>query len=103
VGSARHRLEELAPLRGTARISAQYAVGLARDSAARAEVAAVVERRMPPAAWGAPLVGTPDELATALRAEQERGVEMFILRFHDHGAPETFRLFMQEVAPALRP
>jgi alkanesulfonate monooxygenase SsuD/methylene tetrahydromethanopterin reductase-like flavin-dependent oxidoreductase (luciferase family) len=50
LGSARHRLEELAPLRGRARISAQYAVGLAASSAERAGVAAEVARRMPPAA-----------------------------------------------------
>jgi hypothetical protein len=37
----------------------------------------------------------------ALLAERERGVEMFILRFHDHGTRESFRLFMREVAPAL--
>ena len=102
VGSARHRLEELAPLRGSARISAQYAVGLAPSTAARDDVARVVDRRMPAGAWGAPVVGTPDEVAAALLAERERGVEMFVLRFADLGTAETFSLFMQEVAPALR-
>jgi alkanesulfonate monooxygenase SsuD/methylene tetrahydromethanopterin reductase-like flavin-dependent oxidoreductase (luciferase family) len=101
VGSARHRLEELAALRGRARISAQYAVGLAAGAGDRERVAAEVARRMPPEAWGAPLIGTPDELAEALRAEQARGVEMFVLRFSDLGSPETLRLFMREVAPAL--
>lgn len=101
VGSARHRLEELAPLRGSARISAQYAVGLAHRAADREGVAAEVTRRMPTAAWGAPLAGTPDELVEAFRREQARGVEMFVLRFSDMGAPETLRLFMAEVAPAL--
>lgn len=52
VGSARDRLEQLAPLRGKARISAQYAVGLAPTAAACDEVAVVVARRMPASAWG---------------------------------------------------
>ena len=57
---------------------------------------------MPESGWGRALVGTPDALAEQLLAERERGVELFILRFHDFGAPETLRLFGAEVAPAVR-
>jgi len=102
LGHARHRLEELAELRGGARISAQYAVGLAPTESAVEAVAAATARRMPESGWGRALVGTPDALAEQLLAERERGVELFILRFHDFGAPETLRLFGAEVAPAVR-
>jgi alkanesulfonate monooxygenase SsuD/methylene tetrahydromethanopterin reductase-like flavin-dependent oxidoreductase (luciferase family) len=102
VGGARNRMEELARLRGTARISAQYAVGLAPTKAAVDEVAATTARRMPERAWGPALVGTPDALVEQLLAERERGVEMFVLRFHDFGTPDTLRLFGSEVAEAVR-
>ncbi|WP_019546630.1 LLM class flavin-dependent oxidoreductase [Streptomyces sulphureus] len=102
LGAGRHRLEELAPLRGGARISAQYAVGLARTSAEREEVAAATRRRMPEVAWGRPLVGTPDELVEQFRAERARGVELFVVRFHDFDRAETIELFAREVAAVVR-
>jgi alkanesulfonate monooxygenase SsuD/methylene tetrahydromethanopterin reductase-like flavin-dependent oxidoreductase (luciferase family) len=98
VGSARERLGELAPLRGSARISAQYAVGLLDDASSRPSVAAWVARHLPEAGWGAPLIGTPDELVELLRAERAKGVEMFVLRFHDYRDPAVFRRFMTQVA-----
>jgi len=98
VASARARLDELALLRGSARISAQYAVGLAATSAQRRAVAASVARRMPETGWGAPLTGTPDELVERFRAEREKGVEMFVLHFHDYRDPTIFHRFMTEVA-----
>jgi alkanesulfonate monooxygenase SsuD/methylene tetrahydromethanopterin reductase-like flavin-dependent oxidoreductase (luciferase family) len=102
VGAARQRLEELAVLRGPARISAQYAVGLAATTAAVEDVAAATARRMPEQAWGPALVGTPDAVAEQLLAERGRGVELFVLRFHDFGEPGTLRLFGREVAPVVR-
>lgn len=108
VASARERLGELAPLRGAARVSAQYAVGLVDASAApasasgRQSVAASVARRMPAPGWGVPLIGTPDELVEQLRAERAKGVEMFVLRFHDHRDPTLYRRFMTEVAAHVR-
>lgn len=104
VASARERLDELAPLRGAARVSAQYAVGLVGTSAApasasaRQAVEASVARRMPAPGRGAPLIGTPDELVELLRAERKKGVEMFVLRFHDYRDPTVFQRFMTEVA-----
>lgn len=47
VGSARERLGELAPLRGPARISAQYAVGLLGTSADRETAAAWMAHHLP--------------------------------------------------------
>jgi alkanesulfonate monooxygenase SsuD/methylene tetrahydromethanopterin reductase-like flavin-dependent oxidoreductase (luciferase family) len=102
VGNARGRLEELAELRGDARISAQYPVGLAHSRAAVDDVAATTERRMPEYGWGRALVGTPDMLAEQLAAERERGVELFVLRFHDFGDAATLKLFGKEVVPALQ-
>lgn len=102
VGSARHRLEELAPLRGSARISAQYAVGLAATRAEREPVAEATSRRLPEWAWGRALTGTPDELVARFLEERARGVELFIVRFHDFGRPETVELFAREVAAVVR-
>ena len=48
------------------------------------------------------IAGTADEVADALGAEVERGVEGFVLQFSDFGTPETIQRFMTEVAPAVR-
>ncbi|CAN5153600.1 LLM class flavin-dependent oxidoreductase [soil metagenome] len=101
IGSARDRLEELAPLRGTARISAQYAVGLLRRGEDREHVTARIARRMPESAWGRPLVGTPPELVAQFRAERERGVELCIVRFDDYGPAATLATFGSEVVAPL--
>lgn len=102
VGSARHRLDELAPLRGKARISAQYAVGFARTTDEVPEVAAATTRRMPKDGWGEPLVGTADMLIDQIQAERARGVELFVLRFHDFADPVTLARFGREVITPLR-
>ena len=47
----------------------------------------------------APLVGTPDEVATQLRRFTELGVQHFILRFADFPRTNGARLFAQEVLP----
>lgn len=98
VAGARERLDELAPLRGSARISAQYAVGLVDPPSTRQAVAASVAKRMPGAGWGAPLIGTPDELVEQFRAERKKGVEMFALCFDDYRDPTLFERFMTQVA-----
>ena len=94
------RFAELRPLAGSARVSVQHPVGLARSSAEKDEVAAVAARRF--AGWGALVTGTPDEVGAALRREaDELGVELFIVQLTDFGKPETIRLFADEVLPAL--
>jgi alkanesulfonate monooxygenase SsuD/methylene tetrahydromethanopterin reductase-like flavin-dependent oxidoreductase (luciferase family) len=102
VGSARSRLSELAPLRGNARISAQYAVGVVDVESRRDDVTARIGRRMPESAWGRALIGTPDELVEMFRAERDLGVELFIVRFHDLGTEATLELFGKEVAAPLK-
>jgi alkanesulfonate monooxygenase SsuD/methylene tetrahydromethanopterin reductase-like flavin-dependent oxidoreductase (luciferase family) len=77
----------------------QHPVGLAACTDVRETTAAEAQRRF--GSWGGLIVGTPDEVAAALRAEQERGVELFVLQFSDFGTPATIDLFAQEVLPAL--
>jgi alkanesulfonate monooxygenase SsuD/methylene tetrahydromethanopterin reductase-like flavin-dependent oxidoreductase (luciferase family) len=99
VANAREHLEELATLRGGARISAQYALGFVESPADHDRVAGAVARSLPEHMWGPPLVGGPDELITQLRAERAKGVEMFVFRFHDYRRPDVLTRFMAEVAP----
>ncbi len=75
-------------------------MGLAPSSATRDEVVAQAERRF--GTWGGLVAGTPDEVAAALRADVDRGVELFTIPFTDFAAPETLQLFATEVLPALR-
>lgn len=102
VGYARDRFDELAPLRGNARISAQYPVGLAATTDELDDIAAAITRRMPENGWGKAILGTADAIVEQLRAEHERGVELFILRFHDFGTPDTLRRFGSDVITPLR-
>ena len=84
---------------GSARISVQHPIGLARTAAERDEVVDLARRRF--GAWGGLVAGTVDEVITALRAERDAGAELFICQFHDFGTPESIRLFADEVLPAL--
>ena len=93
------RLDELRPLAGTARISTQHPVALARSEAERSEVVATGERRF--GGWGGLVSGTSAEVADALAREAASGVEGFVLQFTDFGRPETVQHFMAAVAPAL--
>ena len=93
------QFDELKPLTGTARVSVQRVVALAASTAEREEVVATAERRF--GAWGGLVAGTPDEVVAALRADRERGAELFIVQFTDFGLPATMRLFAAEVTPAL--
>jgi alkanesulfonate monooxygenase SsuD/methylene tetrahydromethanopterin reductase-like flavin-dependent oxidoreductase (luciferase family) len=99
-GYALTRIDELRPAAGRARISTQHPVGLAPDASARDDVIATVNRRF--GTWGGVIAGTADEVADALGAEVEGGVEGFVLQFSDFGTPETIERFMTEVAPKVR-
>jgi len=91
------RLAELVPLAGSARVSTQHPVALARSATERSEVLAVGERRF--GAWGGLVGGTAPEVADALRAEADQGVEGFVVQFSDFGTPATVEHFMAAVAP----
>lgn len=95
-----HRLDELRPLAGSARVSVQHPIALARDTASRAETITTGERRF--GAWGGLVAGTATEVADALAAEAARGVEGFVVQLTDFGAPATIEHFMARVAPDVR-
>ena len=95
------RLDELVTMRGNARISVQHILAIAPTAADREEATRVADKRF--GFWGGGiLAGTPDEIIEALQGEQKLGAERFIFRFHDFGSPESYRLFTEEIAPALR-
>jgi alkanesulfonate monooxygenase SsuD/methylene tetrahydromethanopterin reductase-like flavin-dependent oxidoreductase (luciferase family) len=94
------RLAELAPLAGSARVSTQHPVALARTASDRDDVVATGTRRF--GGWGGLVGGTATEVADALAAECAVGVEGFVLQFTDFGRPETVEHFMADVAPTLR-
>ncbi len=99
-GYALDRIDDLRRRAGRARVSTQHPIGLAADASSRDEVTATVHRRF--GTWGGVIAGTADEVADALGAEVERGVEGFVLQFSDFGTPETIQRFMTDVAPAVR-
>jgi alkanesulfonate monooxygenase SsuD/methylene tetrahydromethanopterin reductase-like flavin-dependent oxidoreductase (luciferase family) len=99
-GYALDRLDELRPLAGSARVSVQHPIGLAKDASARDETIATVHRRF--GSWGGVIAGTADEVAAAMAREIERGVEGFVCQFSDFGTPETIEHFMGAVVPVLR-
>jgi alkanesulfonate monooxygenase SsuD/methylene tetrahydromethanopterin reductase-like flavin-dependent oxidoreductase (luciferase family) len=98
-GYALDRLDELRPLAGRARVSVQHPIGLAANAAERDEVVATAHRRF--GSWGGVIAGTAGEVAAALAAEVDRGVEGFVCQFSDFGTPETIERFMHEVVPAV--
>ncbi|WP_329521946.1 LLM class flavin-dependent oxidoreductase [Spirillospora sp. NBC_01491] len=82
----RHRLAELVPQTGNARVSANYSLAFSH----RADVPEYV------------LTGPPDELARRLVADRELGVEHFVVQLVDPaGGVRDLRRFMDEVAPAV--
>lgn len=97
-GYALDRLDDLRPLAGSARISVQHPIGLAHGAADRDEVIATVHRRF--GSWGGVIAGTADEVAGALAAEVDKGVEGFVCQFSDFGTPDTIERFMRDVVPA---
>lgn len=96
-GYALDRLDELRPLAGNARISVQHPIGLAHGAADRDDVIATVNRRF--GSWGGVIAGTAGEVAGALAAEVDKGVEGFVCQFSDFGTPETIARFMHDVVP----
>ncbi len=58
---------------------------------------ATVNRRF--GSWGGVIAGTAGEVAGALAAEVDKGVEGFVCQFSDFGTPETITRFMHDVVP----
>ena len=89
------RLAELLPLAGTARVSTQHPVGLARTAAEVADVEALAHKRF--RWWGGLVTGTPDTVAGRFAELAGRGVERFYVPFTDFAPVETIELFGREV------
>ena len=99
-GYALDRLDELRPLAGDARLSAQHPIGLAPNPTARDETIAQVHKRF--GSWVGVIAGTVDEVAAGLRLDVATGIEGFVCQFSDFGTVETINRFMCDVVPQVR-
>ncbi len=99
-GYALARLDELRPLAGNARISAQHPVGLAASDETRDDAITTVQKRF--GNWGGVIAGTAAEVRAAIQREIDDGVEGFVCQFGDFGTVDTINRFMNEVAARLR-
>jgi alkanesulfonate monooxygenase SsuD/methylene tetrahydromethanopterin reductase-like flavin-dependent oxidoreductase (luciferase family) len=95
------RFDELRGLAGQARVALQMVVGMVPSSTMRERVERDTESRFG-ATWGGSVVGTPDEVAAALRRHVDRGIHQLIIQFHDYGRRQSLELFATEVMPAIR-
>jgi len=91
------RFAELAPLARPARISVQHPIALIPSESERAATGAEARRRFE--SWGGLIVGSPDEVAAALRAEVALGAEMFVIQLSDFAEPASIERFAREVIP----
>jgi alkanesulfonate monooxygenase SsuD/methylene tetrahydromethanopterin reductase-like flavin-dependent oxidoreductase (luciferase family) len=94
-----HRIEELRPHVGDARVSIQQMVSFVGRDANRAAVTAVTERRF---GWASPLIGTRTELVDHYGQLAETGVERVYTWFCDFAAPDTLAEFGVDVIAPLR-
>jgi alkanesulfonate monooxygenase SsuD/methylene tetrahydromethanopterin reductase-like flavin-dependent oxidoreductase (luciferase family) len=99
-GYALDRLDDLRPLAGDARISAQHPIGLAPNPTARDETIEQVHKRF--GSWGGVIAGTVDEVAGGLQLDVAKGIEGFVCQFSDFGTVETIERFMRDVVPQVR-
>jgi alkanesulfonate monooxygenase SsuD/methylene tetrahydromethanopterin reductase-like flavin-dependent oxidoreductase (luciferase family) len=94
-----HRLEEMRPQAGDARVSVQLMTALVPDESVRADVEAMVERRFGGTLLGDRMVlGTADELADHYGRIHEEGVDRFYVWFADFAKPETLDRFAEVIS-----
>jgi alkanesulfonate monooxygenase SsuD/methylene tetrahydromethanopterin reductase-like flavin-dependent oxidoreductase (luciferase family) len=93
-----HRLDELRPLAGEARVSMQRMVALVADDDQRAEATATMTRRFGPRMAQDMLVGTAPELAEQFGALREQGVERVYTWFADFARVPTLEGFADVIA-----
>jgi alkanesulfonate monooxygenase SsuD/methylene tetrahydromethanopterin reductase-like flavin-dependent oxidoreductase (luciferase family) len=96
-----HRLEELRPRIGPARISVQQMLCLIPSEAERDEVTAVTMKRFGHHRHGL-FIGTADEIVAHVRGLQAMGVERIYCWMTDFGVPEGLVRFGEDVIGALR-
>jgi alkanesulfonate monooxygenase SsuD/methylene tetrahydromethanopterin reductase-like flavin-dependent oxidoreductase (luciferase family) len=91
-----HRLDEMRPHAGSARVSIQNIVGLVGSESERDEVRTLAKRRFP--GYGAGLrVGDAAELVDYYSELCERGIERFYVWFSDFAPPPTLEAFAVSV------
>jgi len=93
-----HRIEELRPKIGDARVSVQQMVALVGRDADRDEVTAMAQRRF---GYARPTIGTAAELVDHYGRLADRGVERVYTWFCDFAPPETLHAFGEGVITAL--
>ncbi len=94
-----HKIEELRPEVGDARVSIQQTVALIGRDRDREAVTAIATRRF---GWSRPLIGTAAELVDAYGVLAERGVERVYTWFCDFAPPDMLAEFGEDVIAPLR-
>jgi len=104
----RHLVEACAAIGrdpATIRRSHEAVLVLAPDDTGLATARDAALRRYPGAGWGVEeggYVGTPSMVIDRVAGMVERGVTQFVFLTHDRAAPDTLRLFAEEVLPSFR-
>jgi alkanesulfonate monooxygenase SsuD/methylene tetrahydromethanopterin reductase-like flavin-dependent oxidoreductase (luciferase family) len=93
-----HRIEELRPQVGDARVSIQQMVALVGREDEREAVTAMAQRRF---GYARPVIGTVTELVDHYGQMADRGVERVYSWFCDFAPPETLHAFGEDVIAAL--
>lgn len=93
-----HRIDELRPHIGDARVSIQHMLALIPRGADREEVVAQVKQRF---SWARPTIGTAAELVDHYGALEAQGVERVYTWFCDFAQPETLAEFGEDVIQEL--
>ena len=94
-----HRIEELRPEVGDARVSIQQTVALIGRDRDRDEVTALAQGRF---GWSRPVIGTASELVDHYGTLAERGVERVYTWFCDFAPPDTLAEFGEDVVSQFR-
>ena len=89
-----HRIDELKPQVGDARVSIQQMLALVPRGADRDEVVAQVKQRF---SWARPLIGTAPELVEQYGKLEAQGIERVYTWFCDFAQPETLAEFGEDV------
>jgi alkanesulfonate monooxygenase SsuD/methylene tetrahydromethanopterin reductase-like flavin-dependent oxidoreductase (luciferase family) len=93
-----HKIEELRPHVGTARVSIQQTVALIGRDHDRDAVTALAQRRF---GWSRPVIGSATELVDHYGKLAERGVERVYTWFCDFAPPESLAEFGEDVITPL--
>jgi alkanesulfonate monooxygenase SsuD/methylene tetrahydromethanopterin reductase-like flavin-dependent oxidoreductase (luciferase family) len=93
-----HRLDELRPSAGTARVSVQEMITYVPDPATRDEALALADRRF--GSFGSRIIGDSDVVRAHLAELEARGIERVYAWFTDFADEDNLRRFGAEVISA---